>query len=66
MNELKNRGVEDIRICSVDGFNGFLQVILTVYPQKIVHQIYNSTRYVSDKDMKEFMRDAKGISSIYP
>ena len=66
MNEIKNRGVEDILICSVDGLNGFSQAITAVYPQTIVqrcivHQIRNSTRYVSYKDIKEFMRDLKNV-----
>lgn len=64
MNEIKNRGVEDILICSVDGLNGFSQAITAVYPQTIVqrcivHQIRNSTRYVSYKDIKEFMKGSK-------
>lgn len=66
MNEMKNRGVEDILICSVDGLNGFSQAITAVYPQTIVqrcivHQIRSSTRYVSYKDIKEFMRDLKSV-----
>ena len=66
MNEMKNRGIEDILICSVDGLNGFSQAITAVFPQTIVqrcivHQIRNSTRYVSYKDIKEFMRDMKTV-----
>jgi putative transposase len=64
MNELKHRGVEDILICSVDGLPGFSQAISAVYPESIVqrcvvHQIRNSTRYVSYKDIKEFIKDLK-------
>lgn len=66
MNELKNRGVEDILFCSADSLNGFSQAIIAVYPQTIVqrcimHQIRNSTRYVSDKDIKEFMRELERV-----
>lgn len=66
MNELKNRGVEDILICSVDGLNGFSTAITSIYPEAIVqrcivHQIRNSTRYVSYKDIKEFMKDLKMV-----
>lgn len=66
MNELKNRGTEDILICSVDGLNGFSQAITAVYPQTIVqrcivHQIRNSTRYVRYKDIKKFMKDLKSV-----
>ena len=52
MNGLKNRGVEDILIACVDGLNGFPQAIEAVYPkteiqQCIIHQIRNSTKFVS-------------------
>lgn len=58
--------IEDILICSVDGLNGFSGAITRVFPQTIVqrcivHQIRNSTRYVSYKDIKEFMRDLKSV-----
>ena len=57
MNGLKNRGVEDILIACVDGLNGFPQAIEAVYPkteiqQCIIHQIRNSTKFVSYKDTK--------------
>lgn len=52
MNDLKNRSVEDILIACADGLNGFLLAIKAVYPkaetqQCIIHQIRNSTRFVS-------------------
>jgi transposase-like protein len=52
LNELKNRGVQDILIACVDNLTGFTQAISACYPhteiQKcIIHQIRNSTRYVS-------------------
>lgn len=55
LNELKNRGVEDILICCVDNLTGFSGAISACFPdteiQKcIVHQIRNSIRYVSYKD----------------
>ena len=60
MNGLKNRGVEDILIACVDGLNGFPQAIEAVYPkteiqQCIIHQIRNTTNYVSYKDLKKLM-----------
>ena len=65
-NELKNRGVEDILIASVDGLTGFVEAINTAFPKTevqrcIIHQIRSSTRYVSYKDLKEFIRDVKPI-----
>ena len=64
MNGLKNRCVEDILIACVDGLNGFPQAIEAVYPkteiqQCIIHQIRNSTKFVSYKDIKKLMVDLK-------
>lgn len=58
MNELKNRGVEDILIACVDRLTGFPHAIGAVYPeaevqQCIIHQIRNSTKFVSYKDIKK-------------
>jgi putative transposase len=58
LNELKNRGVQDILITCVDNLTGFTEAIAACYPdaevQKcIVHQIRNSIRYVSYKDVKK-------------
>ncbi|ACB84473.1 IS256 family transposase [Natranaerobius thermophilus] len=66
INELKNRGVEDILIVSIDGLKGFEDAIHAVYPQTeiqscIIHQIRNSTRYISYKDRKEFCSDLKNV-----
>lgn len=64
--DLKNRGVKDILIASVDGLTGFKEAIESVFPQTevqkcIVHQIRNSTRFVSYRDRKEFCSDMKLI-----
>ena len=66
MNGLKNRGVSDILIACVDGLNGFPQAIEAVYPkteiqQCIIHQIRNSTKFVSYKDIKKLMSDLKRV-----
>ena len=66
INGLKNRGVQDILIACVDGLNGFPQAIEAVYPkteiqQCIIHQIRNTTNYVSYKDMKKLMADLKMV-----
>ena len=68
MNGLKNRGVEDILITCVDGLTGFPQAIEAVYPnaeiqQCIIHQIRNSTKYISYKDLKKLMADLKTVYS---
>jgi transposase-like protein len=66
LNELKNRGVEDVLIFAIDGLNGFNQAIEAVYPKAeiqrcIVHQIRSSLRYVSWKDRKQVAKDLKSI-----
>ena len=66
MNEIKNRGVDDILIACVDGLTGFTDAIGAVYPkteiqQCIIHQIRNSTRFVSYKDIKALMADLKAV-----
>jgi putative transposase len=66
MNGLKNRGVEDILIACIDGLTGFPQAIEAVFPKAevqhcIIHQIRNSTRFVSYKDIKVLMADLKRV-----
>jgi putative transposase len=66
LNEIKNRGVEDIMIVSVDGLTGFGDAIHAVFPQTeiqrcIVHQIRYSTKFISYKDIKPFMADLKRV-----
>lgn len=66
MNGLKNRGLEDILIACVDGLTGFPASIEAVYPkteiqQCIIHQIRNTTRFVSYKDIKALMTDLKRV-----
>ena len=68
LNELKNRGVEDILIFAIDGLNGFNQAIQAVYPKAeiqrcIVHQIRSSLKFVSWKDRKAVAKDLKTIYS---
>jgi transposase-like protein len=66
LNELRNRGVQDILIVSVDNLTGFSEAISACYPdaeiQKcIVHQVRNSIRYVSYKDVKKITAALKTI-----
>lgn len=63
-NELRNRGVEDILIACRDNLSGFSTAIETVFPKTeqqlcVIHQIRNSTKYVSYKDIKLVMADLK-------
>jgi transposase-like protein len=64
--DMKNRGVRDILIASVDGLKGFVEAIEAVFPQTevqkcVVHQIRTSTRFVNYKDRKAFCNDMKAI-----
>ena len=66
LNQLKDRGIEDVLIFSTDNLPGFSQAIEAVYPKAeiqkcIIHQIRNSTKYVSYKDIKELMKDLKAV-----
>ena len=66
LNSIKNRGVDDILIASVDGLTGFDNAMEAVYPkteiqQCVIHQIRNSTRFVSYKDLKVLMADLKRV-----
>ena len=66
LNEIRNRGTDDIFIISVDGLTGFADAIGAVYPlaeiqRCIIHQIRYTTKFVSYKDVKSFMKDLKGV-----
>jgi transposase-like protein len=66
MNGIKNRGTDDILIACVDGLTGFTDAISAVYPKAeiqkcVIHQIRNSTRFVSYKDIKILIKDLKEI-----
>jgi len=66
LNELKNRGVQDILILCADGLTGIKEAIeaaypLTEYQRCIVHVVRNTLKYVSHKDKKVFAADLKTI-----
>ena len=65
-NDLRNRGVTDILIACRDNLSGFSSAIAATFPKTeqqlcIIHQIRNSTKYVSYKDLKPVMADLKLI-----
>src|ERR671912_131128 len=67
MNELKDRGVEDILIAVVDGLKGFPEAIAAVFPRTqvqacVVHLIRSSLAYVSYKDRKAV---AAALKEVY-
>lgn len=64
LTDIRNRGVKDILIASVDGLIGFSDAIKAVFPNTevqrcVVHQIRNTLNYVSYKHRKEFAKDLK-------
>lgn len=66
LSDLQNRGVKDILIASIDNLKGFSEAIESIYPQTevqlcVVHQIRNSTKYVSYKDLKPVMTSLKKV-----
>ena len=66
LNGLRNRGVEDIFIACTDNLTGFDAAIEAVFPQTeiqncIIHQLRNSSKYVSYKDIKALMADLKAV-----
>ncbi|HBG7679769.1 TPA: transposase, partial [Clostridioides difficile] len=66
LTDVKNRGVKDILIASVDGLVGFSDAIKAVFPDTeiqrcVVHQIRNTLNYVSYKNRKEFAKDLKKV-----
>ena len=66
MNEMKNRGVEDILIAIVDGLKGFPEAIVAVFPEAmvqtcIVHLLRHSLDFVSYKDRKAVAAALKGV-----
>ena len=67
VNELKNRGAQDILIAVVDGLKGFPEAINAVFPQTIVqtcivHLIRHSMDFASWKDRKGV---AQALRAVY-
>lgn len=63
---LRNRGVEDIFIACTDNLTGFDTAIYAVFPETeiqncMIHQLRNSSKYVSYKDLKALMSDLKAV-----
>ena len=66
MNELRNRGVEDVLLAVVDGLKGFPEAILAVFPEAtvqtcIIHLLRHSLDFVSYKDRRLVAAALKGI-----
>ncbi len=64
LNHMKDRGLGDVCIFATDNLPGFTQAMEAVYPKAeiqkcVIHQIRNSTKYVSYKDRKALIADLK-------
>lgn len=66
LNGLRNRRIEDIFITCTDNLTGFSAAIEAVSPKTeiqncSIHQVRNSTRYVSYQNPKALMADLKAV-----
>ena len=66
LNNLKNRGVNDILVLCADGLSGIKEAIsaafpMTEYQRCIVHMVRNTLLHVSHKHKKSFANDLKTI-----
>ena len=67
LNDLHQRGVEDVLIACVDGLTGFPEAIEAVFPRAwvqtcIVHLIRSSLRYVNYQDQRKL---AAALRPVY-
>jgi putative transposase len=68
MNELRNRGVQDILIAVVDGLKGFPEAITAAFPETtvqtcIVHLVRHSLNFCSWKDRKAVAAKLRDVYS---
>jgi putative transposase len=66
LSDLKQRGVQDILICCVDGLKGFPEAIEAIFPATtvqtcIVHLIRHSLKYVPRRQYDQVAKDLKPI-----
>jgi putative transposase len=66
LSDLKQRGVQDILICCVDGLKGFPEAIEAIFPRTVVqtcvvHLIRHSLKYVPRREREQVARDLKPI-----
>jgi putative transposase len=66
LSELKQRGVNDILVCCVDGLKGFPEAIEAIFPITVVqtcvvHLIRHSLKYVPRREREQVARDLKPI-----
>ena len=67
--ELKTRGVKDVFLTCCDNLKGISEALKAAFPnvhiQKcVIHQIRNSTKHVSPKDVASFTSDMKKFINL--
>jgi putative transposase len=68
LTDLKQRGVQDILSCCVDGLKGFPEAIEAIFPTTtvqtcVVHLIRHSLKYVPRRERERVARDLKPIDT---
>jgi putative transposase len=66
LNDIKNRGVDDILITCVDGLKSFPDAIKAMYPHTdvqvcVVHQIRHTVMFIASKDKDQFCDQLKSV-----
>ena len=66
LNDLKNRGVQEVLFFCVNGLAGFKEAIGAAYPDAqiqrcVIHMMRNSFKYVNYSDLKQFSSDFKSV-----
>lgn len=66
LNDLIHRGIRDICIACIDNLRGFADAIEDVYPKTevqlcLVHQMRNSMKYITWKDLRPCVADLKKV-----
>jgi len=66
LNDLKARGIKDICIACIDNLKGFGDAIEDVFPATevqlcLVHQMRNSMKYITFKDLRACVKDLKQV-----
>ena len=63
---MKLRGIKDIFIACIDNLKGLAEAIEDMFPSTdvqlcLVHQMRNSMKYITDKDIKPMVKDLKKV-----
>ena len=70
LNDLKNRGVQDVLFFCVDGLPGFKEAIQAVFPHAeiqrcVIHMLRNSFKYINYNDLKHWENNWQDVNSFF-